>query len=201
MKKHYPDKSVPTEELYVRMIRGDAKAKFGDPVYENTCAVRMSYALNRCGIKLGMAPSGKDGTWDGGDGFKYWIRVNDVKQELMSRFKGCDEELVLKPIPNKMIDDFDGMSALFKERVRQGQEFIDNKLAGRNGIVVFETRGILNATGHFTLWDGTAKSLAYANGHDSPTDKQYYFWMTRLAQTDQGMVVVQVARIKFWELK
>ena len=201
MKKHYPDKLIPTEELYLRMIGGDAKGYFGDPAYENTCAVRMSYGLNRCGIKLGMAPSGKDGTWNGGDGYKYWIRVDDVKAELMSRFKGSDEELVLKHIPNSMINDFDGMSRIFKERVKQGQDFIDQKIAGRNGIIVFETRGISNSTGHFTLWDGTARSLAYAAGHDVPDDKQYYFWMTRLAKTKHGLVVVQVAKIKFWELK
>ncbi|WP_229207277.1 T6SS effector amidase Tae4 family protein [Duganella sp. Root336D2] len=38
------------------------------------------------------------------------------------------------------------------------------KLAGRNGIVIFETSGYLGATGHFTLWDGKAMELAFAPG-------------------------------------
>lgn len=200
MKKHYPDKTVASDDLYLHMIGGDAKRFHGHPAYANTCAVRMSYALNRSGLKLGTAPS-KDGTWKGGDGYNYWIRVADIKSELISRFRGFDEELVLKLIPQSMTNDNEGMSRIFRERVKQAQEFLDQKLAGRSGIVVFETRGWGDATGHFTLWDGHARSLAYANGHDSPEKNSYYFWMTLLEQSRTGPVLVQVAKVKFWELK
>lgn len=201
MKKYYPDKSVPTPELYDMRIGGRFKKAYLDPAYENTCAVRMSYALNRSGLTLGKAPS-SNGTVVGGDGLNYWIRVQDLIGELMTRFKGADEELVLKLAPKSVIGDDDALDAAYEERWQRAQEFIESKLAGRNGIVVFETRGYLNATGHFTLWDGVAKRIAYAPNHDDPESDAYYFWMTLLMTTDTGhQFLLQVEKIKFWELK
>jgi hypothetical protein len=201
MKKHYPDKNVPTPELYDQKIGGNFKKIYLSKAYANTCAVRMSYALNRSGLKLGIAPS-NNGNRVGGDGFNYWLRVQDVKGELMKRFKGTDEELVLKLAPKSVIGDQEALDAAYGERWEAAQDFIDNKLAGRNGIVVFETRGYLNATGHFTLWDGDAKRIAYAPGHDDPDSAYYYFWLTTVVKPeDAPLTVLQTAKVKFWELK
>lgn len=131
MKKNYPDNSVSTPDLYDRMIGGGFKNLYKQAAYENTCAVRMSYALNRSGLKLGKAPS-KGGSMQGGDGNTYWIRVGDLKRELEVRFKGADEELPLKTIPNSMMADMDGMRALYQERVKQAENFLKTKLRSRS---------------------------------------------------------------------
>lgn len=200
MKKHYPDKKIPTPDLYDSMIGGRFKNLYKQGAYENTCAVRMSYGLNRSGLKLGTAPS-KGGSMQGGDGYTYWIRVSDLKRELDARFKGADEELNLKPIPNAMIGDKDGMHAMFLERVKLAKDFLDTKLTSRSGIVVFEVSGWGDASGHFTLWDSASKTLAYADHHDLPTDGSYYFWLTQLAGEAPHQKLVQTVRVKFWELK
>jgi len=199
MSKHYPDKNITTEVLYDTMIGGRFKRLYQHEAYENTCAVRMSYALNRSGLKMGTAPS-KDGDIDGGDGFKYWIRVSDLKPHLMKQFKGADEELDIPTIPASLIENIPAMQEKYVQRRRFVQAWLDAKLAGRHGIVVFNVTGWRDATGHFTLWDG--KSLAYADGHDSPADNTYYFWLTQLKQDRNGkQFLVQASSIKFWELK
>lgn len=202
MVKHYPAVSVPIDQLYNSMIRGKFVGEEHNPTYENTCATRMSYALNRCGIRLGKTVD-SGGTMVGGDGFNYWIRVEDVKAELMARFKGFDEELVLKAIPNSLVDDEEGRKKLFRERVATAQQFLDTRIAGKRGIVVFETRGYSNATGHFTLWDGINEKLAYAPDHDSPEDRFYYFWFAdiRVDRRTGRRFFVQTVKVKFWELK
>lgn len=200
MKKYYPDSSVATADLYDVKIGGAFKNLYKHAAYANTCAVRMSYALNRSGLKLGKAPSA-GGSMKGGDDYLYWIRVGDLKGELAKQFKNADAELSLKIIPASLLGDADRMSALFKERVKQAQDFLDTKLASKNGIVVFEVQGWGDASGHFTLWDGTAKKLAYADGHDDSAKNTYYFWLTQLIEGEGKDRVVQVAKVKFWELK
>jgi len=199
MSKHYPDKNVTTEVLYDTMLGGKFKQLYKHPAYGNTCAVRMSYALNRSGLKMGTAPS-NDGDVTAPDGYKYWIRVSDLKPHLIKQFKGADEELTIPLIPAALIKDVPAMQQKYIERRRLVQAWLDAKLAGRHGIVVFNVTGWGDATGHFTLWDG--KSLAYATGHDSPADNTYYFWLTQLGTDKNGkQFLVQASSIKFWELK
>lgn len=201
MSKHYPDKSVETPILYDSKIGGRFKGLYKHPAYQNTCAVRMSYALNRSGLKMGPAPS-SGGSVEGGDGYVYWIRVTDLKAHLAKQFKGADEELTLATIPASMIKDVPAMQEKYKERRALAQAWLDTKLAGRSGIVVFNVTGWGDASGHFTLWDGKAKSLAYATGHDSSANNTYYFWLTQLQEDENGKQwLVQVSSIKFWELK
>ena len=199
MKKHYPDVSILTPDLYDSKIGGSFIKLYDKPGYQNTCAVRMSYGLNRSGLKLPKAPSGA--SVQGGDGYVYWLRVSDLKAEFSRRFKGADEELSLSVIPTSLLGDKEAMSNLFKTRVKEGQAFIDNKLGSRSGIVAFEVTGWGDATGHFTLWDGSAKTLAYAEGHDQPDNSSYYFWLTRLTEAEGKSRLIQVVKVKFWELK
>jgi hypothetical protein len=200
MKKSYPDHNVSTEDLYDNRLGGKFTGLYKNPAYENTCAVRMSYALNRSGLKLGGAPS-KGGTLVGNDGYNYWIRVSDLRPELMTRFKGADEELNLNVIPSSMVEDMAAMGPIFLERKKQARQFLDTKLASRNGIVVFEVAGWGDASGHFTLWDGGAKELAYAEGHDDPNGGNYYFWLTNIREVKGVKRLIQVVKVKFWELK
>lgn len=196
MIKYYPDGRVDDTSLYNQKIGGGFVNLYNHPGYKNTCACRMSYALNRSGIQLQQKGGG---TLKGGDGYWYWMRVQELAPELKRRFKGYDEELTLKLIPANLIDDDEAMKPLFKERVRQAQEFLDTKLAGRNGIVVFDVTGWPDATGHFTLWDGSAKKLAFAVNHDDSEKNSYYFWLTIV--DDDRTYLEQVSRVRFWELK
>lgn len=201
MKKYYPATNVPKEVLYDQMLAGRFKKLYLNPDYENTCAVRMSYALNRSGLKLGKAPS-QDGSVQANDGYLYWIRVSDLSPYLVKQFKGADEELNLPSISLSLIDDDKALKIKAEERVKLAQRWLDTKLSGRNGIVVFTVGGWQGATGHFTLWDGTAKTLAFAAPHDNPDDFLYYFWLTERRKLPKGRrVLIQLQSVKFWELK
>ena len=201
MERHYPGSQVKTPELYDQMIGGRFKGLYLTPGYQNTCAVRMSYGLNRSGLKLGNAPS-QGGSIAGPDGYQYWIRVSDLKEYLSKQFKGADEELRLSPIPALLIGDNETLSNRFKERVKTAKAWLDGRLTGRSGVVAFEVTGWGDASGHFTLWNGTAKTLAYADSHDDPHTNTYYFWLTNLVERADGTsALVQVVSVKFWELK
>jgi hypothetical protein len=199
MQAHYPSASVKTDTLYDSKIGGKFVNLYKNPAYENTCAVRMSYALARSGMKLGVAPS-NDGSAKGGDGHTYWIRVNDLVAELSRRFKGADAELSLPPLPKKLLDDAT-LRKLIGERRKLAQQLLDTKLNGKNGIVAFQVSGWGNAFGHFTLWDGTTKKLAYATGYDDPASDNYYFWMSDYVNLFGAILLTQTVKVFFWELK
>lgn len=197
MKKHYPDKSVATATLYDTKIGGKFVKLYDHPAYANTCAVRMSYALNRSGLKLGKVPT-KGGSIDAPDKYLYWIRVSDLKKELESRFKGADEELALPLVTSAMIAEKPKAEAAFKDRVAKARAFLADKIGKRHGIVVFEVSGWGDASGHFTLWDGATQQLAYATDHDDDSNNKYYFWLTILTDDKK---IIQTTKVKFWELK
>jgi hypothetical protein len=199
MKANYPNASIKSETLYNTKIKGRFVDLHNNPSYENTCAVRMSYALARSGIKLGVAPS-KDGSPQGGDGHTYWIRVNDLIAELSHRFKGADAELSLPPIPKIALDEAMERK-LISERRQLAQQFIETKLNRKNGIVAFRVSGWGNAFGHFTLWDGTTRQLAYAPSYDDPASDKYYFWLSEYDNLFGAIVILQTLKVYFWELK
>ncbi|MEO7495964.1 MAG: T6SS effector amidase Tae4 family protein [Massilia sp.] len=200
MKQHYPDASVLTPALYDEKIGGRFVKLYEQAAYQNTCAVRMSYGLNKSGIRLDRNPNA-GGSVQGGDGLWYWIRVKDLKAELSRRFKGADAELSLTVIPPALYDDSAEMSRLYKARVQEAKAFLDTTLGARSGIMAFEVSGWGDASGHFTLWDGGARQLAYATGHDTPDNNMYYFWLTSLTRPDGKAHLVQVVKVRFWELK
>ena len=96
--------------------------------FTNACAIRMSYALNYSGVKVGSGPwakvSGADKNW-------YIFRVKDMLKFLNARF-GRADKIVIDP----KASDF----------------------AGLKGILAFEVSHWLDATGHLTLWNGTNAS-------------------------------------------
>ncbi len=92
--------------------------------FTNACAIRMSYCLLHSGIVI---PQGKWSSVSGRDKKQYIYRVNDMTKLLEALFGKPD-----KTVTNASEKDFIGMK----------------------GILVFNTQGWSNATGHTTLWDG-----------------------------------------------
>jgi len=64
-------------------IGGKVKLNIDNKTFKNLCAVRMSYVLNKCGIKI----LATDGATSGGeDGKRYLYRVADLRPFLARKF-------------------------------------------------------------------------------------------------------------------
>lgn len=202
MQKHYPSKSVDTDMLYNKKIQGAFSGMHEKAWLENTCAVRMSYALLRSGFHLARTED-KKASMLGGDQKWYWLRVANLRAELFSRFKGFDAELKLELIDEALLDDTEAVVPLYYARKAKAQEFLNKQIAGKNGIIVFGVKGWGNATGHFTLWDGTAMQIAFGTDHDDPEKNTYYPWLTtvNVNKDTKARSLVQTEQIQFWELK
>lgn len=73
------------EEKYPQRYTNFFKAfYFAEDSYDNTCAVRMSRALNYCGLAI---PEIKGKTYKGGDNMNYFIKVIDIRDHLKKVFK------------------------------------------------------------------------------------------------------------------
>lgn len=199
MQLHYPGKNVSRDFLYNGKIKGEFANQELTGYLRNTCATRMSYALLKSGFALHRTADPRSSKL-GGDGKWYWIRVNELRDELARRFKGFDAELKFDLVPTNTPDLHPKFEQICAARKAKAQQFIDTKLAGKSGIVVFKVAGWKTASGHFTMWDGKKKELAFADGHDDPFMMEYYFWLT-----STGVVglepLEQVTHIQFWELK
>lgn len=202
MHKHYPAKTVTTEVLYNTMIKGKFTGHQKTTYLANTCATRMSYALLRSGFQLAQTKD-PDGSMLGEDKKWYWIRVSSLREELRKRFKGFDAELKFPEIDKRLLSDDATMAKCILDRKAKAQMFLDTDLGKKNGIIVFRVKGWGDASGHFTLWDCSTKTLAFATGHDDATKNSYYPWLTQVSTNPLTGVksVVQVAEIQFWELK
>lgn len=108
-----------------RFVGGKVRTNIDSGVFENACAIRMSYVLNSIGIPI---VAGSTDAVSGSDGRRYIFRVKDLFSFLQTRL-GKPDLVVSHP------------SAA--------------ALQGRKGIIVFEVSGWTNASGHATLWDGT----------------------------------------------
>jgi RHS repeat-associated protein len=95
--------------------------------YANTCALRISYALNASGAPIpfidGQTGSGDDGSW-------YFYRVADLHTYMDKTYGGKD-----------------------LSNVMSGSKRSD--FTGYTGIIQFDLR-FRNATGHFTTWNGNS---------------------------------------------
>ncbi|ENW94757.1 T6SS effector amidase Tae4 family protein [Acinetobacter dispersus] len=192
----YPKENITSSNFYPMVSQRFAQLARENPRdWENTCAARMSYALNRSGIRLPQAPAG--GNLVGEDKFNYWLRVKDLKTFMFNRFKSPD--ISYTPIKVNAIQ-----SAQAKERITGVQTNILQKIKGKKGIVVFDVTGWDNASGHFTLWDGVNLLYVGPSDHNVPASMEYYFWFMReMPYFDKGfkVKVVQTTKISFWELK
>ncbi len=66
------------------------------------------------------------------------------------------------------------------------------------GIIVFEVTGWENASGHFTLWDGSNLVYVGEGEHNNPLSYEYYFWFLRAATETK---IAQTTKAYLWELK
>lgn len=191
MSGNYKGEETVSSDFYPLISRRLVKLVEENPGdWANTCAVRMSYALNRSGIRLPKAYS-TGGTVVGEDGFNYWIRVKDLKQYLRDRFKGGDFEHTSKPIKTLTQDSVD-------ERVQDAYDGVINKIFGKKGVIVFDVTGWRDASGHFTLWDGSSLVYVGPGDHNNPRSLEYYFWLYREVS---GRPPAQTVKTTFWELK
>ncbi len=196
MYAHYPKEDISSINFYPKVSQEYVRLVTKNPDdWENTCAARMSYALNRSGIRLPKASAG--GTLVGDDKFNYWIRVKDLKAFMMKRFKNPDISYSPKQVSASR-------STEAKQRIKEVETQLLPKIKGKKGIVVFDVTGWGNASGHFTLWDG--KNLAYVGpgDHNNSASLEYYFWFMRddvYFKNGFKTRVTQTKNITFWELK
>lgn len=96
----------------------------GQGRFENACAIRLSYVINKCSHKIpyiaGQVSSGQQGNW-------YIFRVKTMIQYLEKAFGKADHS-------------FDNPTA--------------QDLSTHKGILVFEVDSWSDASGHATIWDG-----------------------------------------------
>jgi hypothetical protein len=106
---------------------------------QNSCAIRLSYTLNRNGFAL---PKNFPGllTVKGGDGYRYAIRVAETRKWLAFTIGKPD----------------------FETKKKAGAAFDKTQLADMKGIIAFDI-SFSDATGHLDLWDGTQFSHEYAS--------------------------------------
>lgn len=97
----------------------------------NTCAIRMSSAFNKSGIKI--QKSAILHTISGGDGMQYAFRVKEFRQYLKSKFGNPT-----------FIFERTGKNKLSKRLIK-----------GKKGILVHDVREWSDASGHVTLWNGS----------------------------------------------
>jgi len=190
MYKNYPKEEIKSVDFYEMVSKTWHRDALRDPEnWGHTCAVRMSYALNHSGVVLGKPKSGA--VIKGDDGYNYWMRVTDLSKFLEEKFKKGDEEYCPKPITSLTQSTIDA----------RAQEVYTNfvqKILGRNGIVVFHVTGWTDATGHFTLWNGSYLLYVGDPEHNNQNSMEYYFWLMRPGPNNK---VIQTSKVTFWELK
>ncbi|MGZ3457231.1 MAG: type VI secretion system amidase effector protein Tae4 [Archangium sp.] len=209
MKANYPPDGEGKDVFYPKISKALAKAA-DEPAYANTCALRMSYALNHSGVKLKPAPT-SGGNLKGDDKLNYWLRVKDLAAELNRQFKAPELKLTYStPMPKP-----DGTAGTAEEyasqhpteysaRQKLAQDTLLSKITDKNGIVVFTVKGWSDASGHFTLWEGATQNLLYVGANAAekePASPEYYFWLVKPVYDGKKWSLVETTSVSFWELK
>lgn len=135
--------------------------KKASDIYENTCALRMSYALNYGGIPITKPIAEGTKFYTGGDNKLYVLGSQDIRDFLLKKLKYQKYTMKSK---------------------QENKSFYYNKLShfDKNGIVVMIIGGWSNAYGHTTLWDGKEKKFVddsnYLLDEGDIIVKEFYFW-------------------------
>ena len=210
MNSNYPADGVDRYTFFPKISK--ALSKDADaPAYENTCALRMSYALNHSGVKLGKAPS-VGGVIQGDDNLNYWLRVKDLKGQLFKLFGNADFSLKYPDkLPAATKSDINGSDTYsvnhwdeYYKRKLYAENNLVSKIKDKTGIIVFEVSGWGDATGHFTLWDkGNLLYVGSNQNENDPTSAAYYVWHVepRYNGLKDKMYLIETTKVDFWELK
>ncbi|MES2590340.1 MAG: type VI secretion system amidase effector protein Tae4 [Bacteroidota bacterium] len=132
------DTDSDTNAVKARMGGGLTASWLGN----NTCAMRVSKALNYAGVAHRIKRGHGMEVVKGEDGLLYGYRVAELKKYMKSIYGS--PKLIEKGTKIKQADFYN-----------------------RKGIIAFDVKGWSDATGHFSLWDG-AKVL-YGDEFSLPT--------------------------------
>ena len=148
-------------DAYPHGSADEVKAKIGGGVgmdwVTNTCAIRVSHALNAMGDAIQKTHRHADGaplkTTYGADGSRYVYQVSEMRKYLTEKY---GEPTVVHHNPG----DGGAVPASFN---------------GKQGVILFDVRVWSDATGHVDLWDGQAAA------HQAYFDKarSVYLWEIR----------------------
>ena len=142
---HYP--AGKTAQEVKAMIGGLVNSSW----IRNTCAIRMSHALNYSGQPIPKGRLLKNGrflsTVTGADKLQYAYRLAELKQFLIEEYGPPTRSETAETV---------GTANVPKE-----------PFLGQRGVIVFDVRDFGDSTGHIDLWDGAdAKEHAYfASAH------------------------------------
>lgn len=121
----------------------------------NTCVMRMSLAFNAAGSQYKLPKNMKHpvrlDTLTGKDNKNYAFNVTQFVKYLHWRFG--------KPTISTQYSDV-SKATNYKQAVSESKD----PFAGKTGIIAWHVHGWTDATGHFTLWDGT--NGLYEGGED-----------------------------------
>jgi len=123
---HYPTDHDP------EVVKKEIGGKVNMPWIVNTCAVRLSRALNKGGYPIPKSYPGLN-VVSGADEMWYAFRVAELKMYL--------EKMLGKP-------DIE-----YKNKNKSAA--VPSDFQSKKGIIVFTVTSWSNASGHITLWDGT----------------------------------------------
>lgn len=145
-----------------KLIGGPAEKEFNRApnVYENACALRLSYALNHGGmpIKDNKQPSGGT-SLKGADGNIYYTGIYTVRDFLALNWGKADKPYTLKVMSTKQQN-----SDLYDELTK----------FKKKGVVYMKVTGWRDAAGHVTLWTGSD----FADGSDYLRDTRDFVIVT-----------------------
>ena len=129
LKAHFPDKSIERDQLY-DVLGGDWPSKKNDPNYQNTCAIRLSHALNEAGHPI---PKKYKQAIDG-KGRNIVLNVSKFNEYMKETFGEYTWAISKQPKENFPLSD---IPSQYK------------------GIIVYHV-DFGDATGHFDMWTGSA---------------------------------------------
>lgn len=122
-----------------KIVKAEIGGQVGAEWIKNTCAIRLSHALNYAGAPIPKDAPGLN-VVKGGDGKWYAYRVNEMRHYLESTYG--------PPTFNLESKAYDGM-------FNSDDDEMKKTLAGHRGIIMFDVPSFgKTATGHLDVWDG-----------------------------------------------
>jgi len=116
----------PSKTTIWRLVGGKVQENYETGYFKNSCAIRLSHALNKSGLLIPFIPGEtSSGTGPNGETWWYIPRLDDMSQYLSSQFG--------------------------KPQSFTPEQFKKNK---NSGVVIFQIPWN-DATGHVDLWDGS----------------------------------------------